>query len=71
MMTPVKGDALDPDVEDRYMNAVRESWPKAASPERIDRFAFYERARRSFAVVMTGETGIYGNIIIKKGVTPC
>ena len=37
---------------------------------RIDRFAFYDRAREAFAVVMTGETAKYGNIILKKGVTP-
>jgi L-fucose mutarotase/ribose pyranase (RbsD/FucU family) len=37
---------------------------------RIDRFAFYDRAAKAFAVVMTGELAKYGNIIIKKGVTP-
>ena len=36
----------------------------------IDRFQFYDRARGAFAVVMTGETAKYGNIILKKGVTP-
>ena len=38
---------------------------------RIERFAFYERTREAFAVLMTGETAKYGNIILKKGVTPC
>ncbi|NQV34214.1 MAG: fucose isomerase, partial [Phycisphaeraceae bacterium] len=28
-------------------------------------------AKDAFAVVMTGETAKYGNIILKKGVTPC
>jgi L-fucose mutarotase len=37
---------------------------------RIDRFAFYDRARSAFAVVMTGEVAKYGNILLKKGVTP-
>ena len=37
---------------------------------RLERFAFYERARQAYAVVMTGETAKYGNIILKKGVTP-
>ena len=41
----------------------------APAPERIDRFAFYERAKSACAVVMTGETAKYGNIILKKGVT--
>ena len=34
----------------------------------IERFAFYERARQAYAVVATGETAIYANIILKKGV---
>lgn len=36
--------------------------------ERVERFAFYERAKQAFAVVATGETALYGNLIIKKGV---
>lgn len=36
----------------------------------IERHAFYERARTSFAIVATGETRIYGNLILKKGVIP-
>ncbi|XP_075466401.1 fucose mutarotase isoform X2 [Ascaphus truei] len=36
--------------------------------ERVERFAFYERAKKSFAVVATGETALYGNLILKKGV---
>ncbi|XP_067276821.1 fucose mutarotase [Pseudorasbora parva] len=34
----------------------------------VERFAFYERAKKAFAVVATGETALYGNLIIKKGV---
>ena len=70
MMAAVAGDKLDSAVVRRYMQAVRRHVPRAKSPERIDRFAFYERAQRAFAVVMTGETAKYGNIILKKGVTP-
>ncbi|XP_074654692.1 fucose mutarotase-like [Tubulanus polymorphus] len=33
----------------------------------IDRFDFYDRAKKSFAIVHTGETAQYGNIILKKG----
>jgi L-fucose mutarotase len=36
--------------------------------EAIERSDFYERARRAFAVVATGETRLYGNLILKKGV---
>lgn len=36
--------------------------------EALERFAFYERAAAAFAVVATGETRVYGNILLKKGV---
>jgi len=34
----------------------------------LERFAFYERARAAFAVVATGDTRAYGNILVTKGV---
>jgi L-fucose mutarotase len=70
MMDAVKGDALDPEVEAGYMKSIVLTNPGVAPIQRIDRFAFYERAKSAFAVVMTGETAKYGNIILKKGVTP-
>ena len=69
MMAPVAGDELDPAVEQQYRQVVRRHAPEAKPPSRIDRFAFYERARGAFAVVMTGETRQYGNLLLKKGVT--
>lgn len=70
MMAAVAGDKLDPAVENRYLKTIRRHAPPAKSPERIDRFAFYERSQKAFAVLMTGETAKYGNILLKKGVTP-
>jgi len=70
MMQAVEGDSLDPAVEEKYMQAIHKHVPKASTPERIDRFAFYDRAQEAFAVIMTGETAKYGNILLKKGVTP-
>lgn len=34
----------------------------------LERFAFYERAKKAYAVIATGEGAVYANIIIKKGV---
>lgn len=34
----------------------------------IERFGFYERAEKCFAIVQTGERRLYGNIILTKGV---
>ncbi|MDQ8184453.1 L-fucose mutarotase [Pelagicoccus sp. SDUM812002] len=70
MMAAVSGDELDPTVEKGYLAAIRKTWPDTKDSERIERFAFYERAKNAYAVVMTGETAKYGNIILKKGVTP-
>ena len=67
MMEPVKGDLLDPSIEARYMTAIRDFSPNAPRPERIERFAFYERAAKAYACVMTGERAGYANLIIKKG----
>ena len=70
MMDAVPGDTLDPQVELSYRAMVDRHWPDTPPIGRIERFAFYERTRDAFAVVMTGETAKYGNIILKKGVTP-
>ena len=70
MMAAVPGDQLDPQVEKSYRAAVDRHAPKTPPIARLERFAFYARAKQAFAVVMTGETAKYGNIILKKGVTP-
>ncbi|ENO3038702.1 L-fucose mutarotase [Enterobacter ludwigii] len=69
MMAAVEGDSLDPRVEARYRDALSRQAPCPAIT-RIDRYAFYARAKKSFAIVVTGECVKYGNILLKKGVTP-
>jgi len=34
----------------------------------LERQAFYARAREAFAIVQTGETRLYGNVLVRKGV---
>jgi L-fucose mutarotase len=70
MMAAVEGDQLDPSVEESYMASIKKHAPDAPQVTRIDRFDFYDRAKSAYAVVMTGELAKYGNIILKKGVTP-
>ena len=67
MMAPCPGDELDPEVEKSYRAALG---GYGGPIERVERFAFYERSKKAFAVVVTGQTAKYGNIILKKGVTP-
>ena len=66
MMDAMKGDALDPAVEKAYRAALKYD----GKIELMERYAFYERAKKAYAIVLTGETRKYGNIILKKGVTP-
>ncbi|MFO1047375.1 MAG: RbsD/FucU family protein [Geminicoccaceae bacterium] len=40
------------------------SWPMGS----VERFAFYEQAKRAYAVIVTGERRFYGCFIFKKGV---
>lgn len=62
------GDAANPPaVWARYREIVRLREGEKQF-ELVDRFDFYERAKNAYAVVATGETAIYANIILKKGV---
>jgi L-fucose mutarotase len=70
MMDAVPGDRLDPTVEVSYRAAIDRHAPGTPPIARLERFAFYERARRAHAILMTGETAKYGNIVLRKGVTP-
>ena len=70
MMQVVPGDTLDLQVETDYHQAIRHYVHAAPAPERIDRFAFYDRAKNAYATVITGEVRRYGNILLKKGFTP-
>jgi len=71
MMAAVEGDTLDPAVEDAYLVPIKKHAPDTPAIDRIDRFKFYDRTKSAYLVVMTGETAKYGNILLKKGVTPC
>jgi len=70
MMKAEPGDRLDPEVEKSYRAVIDKYAPGTPEIARIGRFEFYERAMDAFAVVMTGELAKYGNIILRKGVTP-
>ena len=54
-------------VWDAFRRAAAIDMPDAKF-EMMEHDAFMERARAAYAVVQTGETALYGNIIIRKGV---
>lgn len=66
MMSPVVGDELPEGLVEEYSKAL----PDGVNITYIDRFEFYARAEKSTCIVVTGTTRKYGNIILKKGVTP-
>lgn len=68
MMQAVKGDKLDPRVEARYFEIISRITGHRPPLDRIERFGFYNLAKQCLAIVVTGETAKYGNIILKKGV---
>ena len=70
MMSPVVGDKVNPNVEDNYLNIIQAHSNKEIEINKIDRFDFYKKSKSVFAIVATGDTEKYANIILKKGVTP-
>ena len=70
LMQVVPGDDTKPAVWDEYRAIAERIQPQriAAGFDMVERFAFYERAKRAYAILATGETALYANIILKKGV---
>jgi L-fucose mutarotase len=68
LMSVVPGDTVKPVIWDTYKAIVEKHEPAAGRIQFIDRFAFYERTKKAYAVVITGEKALYANIILKKGV---
>lgn len=60
-------DAVPP-VVSAFQDITTATADNPATLGKMERFAFYERAKSAFAIIQTGETRLYGNIILKKGV---
>ena len=67
LMEIVKGDPYVPVIWKEFEEALKKHRPEGKASHE-ERFAFYERAKKAYAVVATGETAIYANVILKKGV---
>ena len=69
LMAVADGDsAPTPVIWKEYEDILNKHGYSADSIESIERFAFYERAKAAYAIIATGESAIYANIILKKGV---
>ncbi len=67
LMEVVKGDPVVPVIWDDYKKIIA-AHEDDIQIENIERFAFYERAKKAYAVITTSEKALYANIILKKGV---
>ena len=68
LMAVVPGDKTKPTIWDQYRKIIKDSGEKFTEFEFVERFAFYERAKKAYAIIASGEKALYGNIILKKGV---
>ena len=57
-----------PDICKEFQEIIYSTADAPAELGQIERFAFYERAKTCYAIVATGETRQYGNIILSKGI---
>jgi len=62
-----KARSMKTPVWDIYKTILEKAEQNPVNIEMVERFAFYNRAKEAFAIVHTGETAQYGNIILKKG----
>ena len=69
LMQVVPGDPTVPVIWDEYKAILdRQTQDQGYQIKEIERFAFYEQAKDAYLVIQSGETALYGNIILKKGV---
>ena len=69
LMQVVPGDTVETPIWDQYDKIIKASGEKHDKGfDMVERFAFYDRAKQAYAVIMTGESALYANIILKKGV---
>ena len=69
LMEVVPGDTCPtPEIWDVYKKILNQYEPNNCAIDMTERFAFYERAKKAYLIIATGETAIYANILLKKGV---
>jgi L-fucose mutarotase len=63
---PTEIPPVQAEVQVEIDKAEGKSWPMGS----IERFAFYDLAKKAYCVISTGETRFYGCFVFKKGVIP-
>lgn len=69
LMQVVPGDLVETPIWERYEEIVQKADERGKNAVgQIERFSFYEEARRAYAIIATGESALYANIMLQKGV---
>ncbi len=68
LMAVVPGDTYIPVIWDEYRKIIGQHDETFTDFELIERFAFYDRAEKAYAVIATSEMARYANVILKKGI---
>ncbi|KRE49621.1 L-fucose mutarotase [Paenibacillus sp. Soil522] len=68
LMQVVPGDTVQTPIWEQYRSIIEEHTGLSEPFEQVGRFAFYERAKKAYAIIATGESALYANLILKKGV---
>ena len=68
LMAVVPGDTYVPEIWEEYRDIIAKFENRAVDFEFVERFEFYVRTKKAYAVVATGEAARYANIILKKGI---
>ena len=69
LMSVVPGDKVETPIWEEYKAAIRAVDSRGDDTvENVERFAFYEKAKKAYLVIATSESALYANIILQKGV---
>ena len=69
LMEVMPGDPVETPIWETYKEIVRKHDPRGEKAiGTIERFAFYEETKKSYAIIATGESALYANIMLQKGV---
>lgn len=68
LMSLVPGDDYKPVIWDNYKKIVQKYDSRQLNFEYVERFEFYARAKKAYAIIATSEAALYANIILKKGI---
>ena len=69
LMQVMPGDNVETPIWDEYKAIVAKHDDRGAKAfGEIERFDFYEEAKKCYAIIATGESALYANLILQKGV---